>query len=69
MVTTAVKPKIKLINAQDLMIKLIQVIQEKDNIILYSQSGKRSHQVAEKLIDWGITPVSELKGSIMAWQD
>lgn len=98
---TAVKSEIKLINAQDLMNKLIQEpvylvdvreLEEynfghistailkpssqfnpqewlnKNNIILYCRSGKRSHDVAEKLINLGISNITELEGGIMAWE-
>ncbi|WP_017295129.1 rhodanese-like domain-containing protein [Geminocystis herdmanii] len=40
----------------------------KTNIILYCRSGKRSREVAEKLIDLGISNITELEGGIMAWQ-
>ncbi|MBE9223347.1 rhodanese-like domain-containing protein [Cyanobacterium stanieri LEGE 03274] len=39
------------------------------NIVLYCRSGKRSHTVAEKLIETGMTMVTELKGGITAWQE
>ncbi|MGI0482461.1 rhodanese-like domain-containing protein [Geminocystis sp. CENA526] len=101
MTLTAVKPQIKFITAQDLMIKLIQEpvylvdVREpdeynfghistailkpssqfkpeewlgKNNIILYCRSGKRSHDIAKKLIDLGISNITELQGGIVAWQ-
>lgn len=98
---TAIKPEIKLINAQDLMSKLmgescylvdVREAEEynfghistailkpssqfkaeewfdKNNIILYCRSGKRSHDVAEKLINLGMSNITELEGGIIAWQ-
>lgn len=41
---------------------------DKNNIILYCRSGKRSHEVAEKLINLGISNITELEGGIMAWE-
>lgn len=40
----------------------------KTNIILYCRSGKRSHEMAKKLINLGISNITELEGGIMAWQ-
>ncbi|NCO74618.1 MAG: rhodanese-like domain-containing protein [Cyanobacteria bacterium] len=98
---TLLETRIKLINPQELMEKLIKesvflvdVREEEEynfghictailkpssqfhpeewlhhhNIILYCRSGKRSHQIAEKLIALGITSVTELEGGIIAWQ-
>jgi len=38
------------------------------NIVLYCRSGKRSHTAAEKLIEAGLTTITELQGGISAWQ-
>lgn len=37
-------------------------------IILYCQSGKRSNQAAQKLIQAGFTEFSQLQGGITAWK-
>lgn len=39
-----------------------------DNLVIYCRSGKRSRNVAEKLISMGKSTVYELEGGVLAWQ-
>lgn len=39
-----------------------------DNLIIYCRSGKRSNNVAQKLISMGKSTVYELEGGILGWQ-
>lgn len=39
-----------------------------DNLIIYCRSGKRSNNVAQKLINMGKSTVCELEGGILGWQ-
>lgn len=39
-----------------------------DNLVIYCRSGKRSHNVAEKLINLGKSLVYDLEGGILAWE-
>lgn len=39
-----------------------------DNLIIYCRSGKRSHDVAQKLINMGKSLVFDLEGGILGWQ-
>lgn len=40
-----------------------------ENIVIYCRSGKRSHDLAEKLIALGCHNFMELEGGILAWQN
>ncbi len=42
---------------------------EWENLVLYCRSGRRSRQVAEKLVSLGKQCVFDLQGGIIAWQE
>ncbi len=46
---------------------LFHLIQH-DNLIIYCRSGKRSNDVAQKLITMGKSLIFDLEGGILAWQ-
>lgn len=39
-----------------------------DNLVIYCRSGKRSYNIAQKLIAMGKSTVCELEGGILGWQ-
>lgn len=39
-----------------------------DNLIIYCRSGKRSNDVAQKLVSMGKSLVFDLEGGILGWQ-
>jgi rhodanese-related sulfurtransferase len=40
-----------------------------NKVVLYCQSGKRSHQAAQKLINAGFSDFAQLQGGITAWKE
>ncbi|HIK38219.1 MAG: rhodanese-like domain-containing protein [Geminocystis sp.] len=47
----------------------IQQLLQWENLVLYCRSGRRSRQVAEKLVSLGKQCVFDLQGGIIAWQE
>ncbi len=60
-------PEAQLLPLSKFQPEQVSLIQGKE-IIIYCQSGNRSHQVAQKLVNSGFTEFRQLAGGITAWK-